>query len=97
MQNPYEFDCIHNNNKRKYNDISIKDVEHTFKYRFIIDPSINFVKPPEEAFARTLDGKMLELKKGGFHMAINTKAPILPIGVKGAFAAKPRNRWWNTR
>ena len=44
--------------------------------------------------ARTLDGKMLELKKGGFHMAINTKAPILPIGVKGAFAAKPRNRWW---
>ena len=44
--------------------------------------------------ARTLDGRLLPFKKGGFHMALNTKTPILPIGVSGAFAAKPRNRWW---
>ena len=44
--------------------------------------------------ARTLDGRLLPFKKGGFHMALNTKTPILPIGVSGAFMAKPRNRWW---
>ena len=44
--------------------------------------------------ARTLDGHLLPFKKGGFHMALNTKTPILPIGVSGAFMAKPRNRWW---
>ena len=27
-------------------------------------------------------------------MAINTKAPILPIGSKGAFEFKPKNRWY---
>ena len=36
---------------------------------------------------RSLDGKMLEFKKGGFHMAINTKAQILPIGISGAFGS----------
>jgi 1-acyl-sn-glycerol-3-phosphate acyltransferase len=43
---------------------------------------------------RTLNGKMLPFKKGGFHMALNTKTPILPVGVSGAFNAKPKNRWW---
>ena len=27
-------------------------------------------------------------------MAINTKAPILPVGSKGAFEFKPKNRWY---
>lgn len=27
-------------------------------------------------------------------MAINTGAPILPIGSKGAFSFKPKNRWY---
>jgi len=43
---------------------------------------------------RTITGKIKKLKKGGFHMAINTKAPILPIGCKGAFEFKPKNRWY---
>ena len=43
---------------------------------------------------RTLDGKMKPLKKGGFHMAINTNTPIIPVGVSGAFEFKPKNRWW---
>ena len=43
---------------------------------------------------RTLDGKIKSLKKGGFHMAINTNTPIIPVGVSGAFEFKPKNRWW---
>ena len=43
---------------------------------------------------RTLDGKLEEFKKGGFHMAINAKAPIVPVGVQGAFEFKPKDRWW---
>ncbi|MBC8256419.1 MAG: 1-acyl-sn-glycerol-3-phosphate acyltransferase [Candidatus Marinimicrobia bacterium] len=43
---------------------------------------------------RPLDGKMRELKKGGFHMAINTNTAILPVGVSGAYSFKPKDRWW---
>lgn len=41
---------------------------------------------------RTLHGKMNPLKKGGFHMAINTNTPILPVGFNGAFNFKPKTR-----
>ena len=27
-------------------------------------------------------------------MAINTKTPIIPVGISGAFEFKPKNRWW---
>ncbi len=43
---------------------------------------------------RTLDDKIKPLKKGGFHMAINSNTPIIPVGVSGAFEFKPKNRWW---
>jgi 1-acyl-sn-glycerol-3-phosphate acyltransferase len=42
---------------------------------------------------RTLNGKLGPLKKGGFHMALNTNAPILPIGIDGAFQAKRKTSW----
>ncbi len=41
---------------------------------------------------RTLTGKMGPLKKGGFHLAINTGTPVLPIGIEGAYRFKPKNR-----
>ena len=43
---------------------------------------------------RTIDGKLQPFKKGGFHMALNTGAPILPIVVKGGFKFKPKTRWY---
>jgi len=46
---------------------------------------------------RTLSGRLGPLKKGGFHMAINTNTPIVPVGVAGAFKFKPKNRWWTMR
>jgi len=42
---------------------------------------------------RTLTGKLLPFKKGGFHMALNTKTKILPVVIKGLYKIKPRNRW----
>jgi 1-acyl-sn-glycerol-3-phosphate acyltransferase len=44
--------------------------------------------------SRTITGRMGPLKKGGFHMAINTQTPILPVGISGVFSVKPKNRWW---
>jgi len=41
---------------------------------------------------RTLTGKMGPLKKGGFHLAMNTRTPILPVGFEGAFNYKPKYR-----
>ena len=42
---------------------------------------------------RTITGKLNKFKKGGFHMAVNTNAKILPIIVQGLYAIKPKNRW----
>ena len=42
---------------------------------------------------RTITGKLAQLKKGGFHLAVNTKAKILPVVVKGLFKIKPKTRW----
>ena len=42
---------------------------------------------------RTLDGNLRPFKKGGFHMAINTSTPILPIGAVLPFNYKPKNKW----
>ena len=41
---------------------------------------------------RTKTGDLGEFKKGGFHLAVNTKASILPIITKGLFEIKPINR-----
>lgn len=42
---------------------------------------------------RTLDGKLQPFKKGGFHMAINTKTSILLVVHRHAHLYKPKNRW----
>jgi len=42
---------------------------------------------------RTITGKLQKLKKGGFHLAMNTKASIIPIGIKGAFKLKAKTTW----
>lgn len=43
---------------------------------------------------RTMSGKLNSFKKGGFHLAHNTKARIVPIIVQGLYDIKPKNRWY---
>ena len=81
---------------KKMNAISInrKDSKDAIKRvkqaEEVIKKGIHIGIHPEGT--RTTTGKMNSLKKGGFHLAINSKTPILPIGFDGAFKFKPKNR-----
>ena len=39
---------------------------------------------------RTADGTLQSFKKGGFHLAIKSKRPIVPVSVSGTFAILPK-------
>ena len=82
------FNAVSVERKNKLKAIqSMKNAEHIINnlgYHIVIFPE----------GTRTLDGKLQRFKKGGFHMAINTQTPILPVVVKGGFEYKPKNRWY---
>ena len=42
---------------------------------------------------RTDEGDLGPLKKGAFHLATATRAPILPVGLRGAGAVLPVGDW----
>ena len=42
---------------------------------------------------RSLDGRLAAFKKGPFHVAYNTKTPIVPMTLFGAYAAKHKGSW----
>ena len=74
---------------RKNTRLAIQSIE---KAEMVLNDGIHIGILPEGS--RTTTGKMRPLKKGGFHMAINTKTSIIPVGISGAFNFKPKNRWW---
>ena len=39
---------------------------------------------------RSRDGRIGKLKKGGFHLALDTATPIVPVAIRGTFAFLPR-------
>lgn len=39
---------------------------------------------------RSLDGKLQSFKKGGFHLAIKSQRPIVPVSISGAFSILPK-------
>lgn len=77
---------VHRRNKQK----AIQAIKHA--ETIIKDMGYHVVIFPEGT--RTTNGKLQKFKKGGFHMAINTGVPIIPIAVKGGFDFKPKTRWY---
>ncbi|HEY5938801.1 MAG TPA: lysophospholipid acyltransferase family protein, partial [Kofleriaceae bacterium] len=39
---------------------------------------------------RSRDGRIGKLKKGGFHLALATGAPIVPVAIRGTIGILPR-------
>ena len=82
---------------KKLNGIPIKRA-HSKSARESIQIAENFIQTgfhiaifPEGT--RTITGNLNPFKKGGFHMAINTKTKILPLIVQGLYTIKPKTRW----
>ena len=42
---------------------------------------------------RTRDGQLQAFKRGAFHLALSTGAPIVPVVVRGGFRLYPRHYW----
>jgi 1-acyl-sn-glycerol-3-phosphate acyltransferase len=74
--------------ERKNKESAIQSIKTAER---ILKSGMHVVILPEGT--RTITGNLLRFKKGGFHMAYNTKAPIVPVGCIGAFEFKPKNRW----
>ena len=73
---------------RKNKQAAINSIKAAEKFLLT---GINVIILPEGT--RTITGKLSRFKKGGFHMAYNTKISIVPVGCIGAFDFKPKNRW----
>ena len=74
---------------RSNREQAIKGIQQAEK---VLQDDYHIVILPEGT--RTMSGELGKFKKGGFHLAINTKADILPIVVKGLTEIKPKHRWY---
>ncbi len=43
---------------------------------------------------RTLDGKLQEFRRGGFFLALESKAPIVPVALKGSYQIMPKGTFF---
>lgn len=58
--------------------------------RLIKEKGFSFLIFPEGT--RSLDGNIQKFKRGGFFLAVNSQAPIVPISIKGSYELMPKGR-----
>ena len=64
---------------------ALKSIEHAAR---LVQDGVSIYLAPEGT--RSKDGHIGALKKGGFHLALGTKAPIVPVAIKGTIDVLPR-------
>jgi 1-acyl-sn-glycerol-3-phosphate acyltransferase len=64
---------------------AMKSIDYAAK---LVRDGVSIYLAPEGT--RSRDGKIAKLKKGGFHLAIGTAAPIVPVAIRGTIDILPR-------
>jgi 1-acyl-sn-glycerol-3-phosphate acyltransferase len=60
--------------------------------RLMRDRGYSFLVYPEGT--RSRDGSLQRLRRGGFFLALEAGAPIVPVSIRGTYELMPRRRWW---
>jgi len=60
--------------------------------QWIKEKGYSFLIYPEGT--RSFDGKRLRFRRGGFFLALESGAPIVPVSVKGTYELMPRGQWF---
>jgi 1-acyl-sn-glycerol-3-phosphate acyltransferase len=64
---------------------AVQSIEHAAR---LIRDGVSIYLAPEGT--RSRDGRIGKLKKGGFHLAIDTTTPIVPVAIRGTIDILPR-------
>jgi 1-acyl-sn-glycerol-3-phosphate acyltransferase len=64
---------------------AIQSIEHAAR---LVRDGVSIYVAPEGT--RSVDGRIGKLKKGGFHLALETGAPIVPVAIRGTIEILPR-------
>jgi 1-acyl-sn-glycerol-3-phosphate acyltransferase len=64
---------------------AVQSVEHAAR---LVRDGVSIYLAPEGT--RSIDGRIGKLKKGGFHLALGTGAPIVPVAIRGTLHILPR-------
>ncbi len=59
--------------------------------QWIKENGYSFLIYPEGT--RSFDGKLLRFRRGGFFLALESGAPIVPVSIKGTYELMPRGKW----
>lgn len=59
--------------------------------QWIKEKGYSFLIYPEGT--RSFNGKLLRFRRGGFFLALESGAPIVPVSVKGTYELMPRGKW----
>ncbi len=68
-----------------------KAIESIEKAKEVLNNGTSIMIAPEGT--RTITGELMPFKKGPFHLALGTKAEILPIGIKGTLKIISKTDW----